>query len=61
MLASAGAFKGKRTADELVVQGFSNFALMGQVGVNQVAEVKIAVAHMTNDEVRNAAGISLGH
>jgi hypothetical protein len=49
----------QRAGHQLVVQGFGGFAFFGDVGVEQVAEVEVAVAHVADQEVGDAAGIGL--
>jgi hypothetical protein len=46
MLASAGAFQLQSALHQLVVQAFGGVALGRSVGVNQITEVKVTVAHM---------------
>ena len=61
VLAGAGALHAQRARHELVVELLGACALVGAVGVDQVAEVEVAVAHMAHQEVRDAAGIGFGH
>ena len=61
MLAGAGAAHGQGPGHQLVVQGFGGDAFFGDVGVQQVAEVEVAVAHMAHQKVRQAAGFGFIH
>ena len=61
MLAGAGALQAEGAADQFVVQRFGGGALFGAVGVDQVAKVEVAIAHMAHQEVGDAAGIGFGH
>src|SRR6218665_2886839 len=51
MLAGAGAVQAQGAGHQLVVQRFGGNALFGVVGVEQVAEVEVAVAHMAHQAV----------
>ena len=60
VLASASAFERQCPAHQLVVQLFRNAAFFRNVGVDQVAEVKVAVAYVANQKVRNVGRVDLG-
>jgi hypothetical protein len=64
MLAGAGALcqlPVQRASHQLVVQHLGGFALLGLVGVDQVAEVEVAVAHVARPGSRAGRCIGLGH
>ena len=48
VLAGAGAAQAQGAIHQLLIQGFSGFPLLWVIGVDQIAEVEIAVAHMPN-------------
>ena len=60
MLAGAGAFQCQGARDELVIQLFSNAPLLGNVRVNQIPKVKVAIADVADQKVRDACCINFG-
>ena len=61
MLARAGAAHAQGAGYQLVVELLGARALVGVVGVDEVAEVEVAVAHMADKKVGDAAGFDLVH
>ena len=61
VLAGAGAFQAERARHQLVVQLLGQRVLLGLVGIDQVAEVEVAVAHVADQEVGQPGGVRLGH
>ena len=57
VLTGAGAAQGQGALDQLVVQRLGGLALGGAVGIDQVAHVEVAVAHVADQEIRQARGI----
>jgi hypothetical protein len=59
VFARAGAAQRKRAVDERVIQPFSHTPVLGVVGIDQVAEVEVAVADMSEQLVRQPRGLGL--
>ncbi len=60
VFAAAGAAEFEGAAHELGVEAFGQFALFGFGGVDEVADVVVAVAHMADDKVGQPGGVGLG-
>ena len=61
MLAGARAFQTQRARDQGMIQLFCHFTFFGFAGVDQIAEVEVAVADMTDQEVGDATGVCFDH
>ena len=57
VFAGAGAVHGDGAGDEGLAEGFGALAFGAVVGVDEVAEVEVAVADVADEEVGDAAGL----
>lgn len=61
VFARASAANGQGAVNQGVVHGFGLLAFFGRLGIDQIADMKITIAHMANEEEGDTAFFDIGH